>query len=307
MEPVQNNDYCLNCGTELHGSFCHRCGQRDLPKRQTLWELVENYIGSTFSFESKFFRSVTWLLFRPGYLPVEYTSGRREHYYHPVRAYAFISLIFFFLLFDVDRGETERSFISAGDYQKFWESVYAGSGLTKFRDVQAYDSIQAALPAERRDGFFATTFNRNSLRLMDRYTSEGGWQAFRQDLWNELEGNYPKVFFLMLPLVALILQLLYLRRDFLYSEHLVFTLYYYNFIYLMASLISLGSFLPAGGPAIAFVGNCWMALYLPLAMKRMYRQGWRTVGWKCLLLAAITLTFLAMGSIANIVFSLARL
>lgn len=306
MKPTRNNEYCLNCDTELKGSYCHQCGQKDLPKRQTLWELVENYIGSTFSFESKFFRSVVWMLFRPGYLPAEYISGRRERYYHPVRAYAFISLVFFFLLFDLKPDEAKKPIVSGSDFQGLWEGVYSGTSLNRYKNVKAYDSIQASLPDADQDGWVSSSLIRNSLRLMEQYKTDGGWKAFQQDLGSAMEGNYPKVFFLMLPLVALFLHLLYIRRDFLYSEHLVFTLYYYNFVYLMASLVIVAGLLPWGGN-IVFVGRCWMVLYLPLAMRRMYRQGWGKVWWKCLTLIVLTLTLLVMGSLANIAFSMVNL
>ena len=64
--PARLNDFCLNCAQPLKGDYCHHCGQKDLPRRQTMWELIENYVGSTFSFESKFFRTVGALLFLPG-------------------------------------------------------------------------------------------------------------------------------------------------------------------------------------------------------------------------------------------------
>ncbi len=32
----RHNENCLNCGTKLIDTFCHHCGQKDIPKRQTL-------------------------------------------------------------------------------------------------------------------------------------------------------------------------------------------------------------------------------------------------------------------------------
>ena len=72
---------CLNCGTSLTDKFCPHCGQKDIPKRQTLGELVMNFIGSFTSFESKFFQTVWTLMSKPGFLVTEYNNGRRERYY----------------------------------------------------------------------------------------------------------------------------------------------------------------------------------------------------------------------------------
>ncbi|MFM9075405.1 MAG: hypothetical protein ACKORJ_07560, partial [Bacteroidota bacterium] len=228
-------------------------------------------------------------------------------YYHPVRAYAFISLVFFFLLFGLDSGGEKKSLISTTDFQKIWEGIYASSDQIRYKSLQSYDSTQSLLPAEKRDGWLNQTLLRTSFRLMERYKKDGGWQEFRQDLGSALEANYPKVFFMMLPIIALVLHLLFIRRGFLYPEHLVFTLYYYNFIYLMASLIMLVGFLPLGGDTLSLIGTWWMALYLPFAMRKMYRQTWKKVWWKTLVLVLLGVSLLLAGSLANVFFSLTSL
>jgi hypothetical protein len=80
----------------------------------------------------------------------------------------------------------------------------------------------------------------------------------------------------------LLLKLLYVRRDFYYSEHLVFTIYYYNFFYLAASIQLLIGLVPA----LDWLGNLigfWIVLYLLFGMKRLYKQSWRKTIVKYLL------------------------
>ena len=48
-----DNKKCLNCDTPLTGKYCGTCGQRDLPARQDLGDLMINFISSFYSFESK--------------------------------------------------------------------------------------------------------------------------------------------------------------------------------------------------------------------------------------------------------------
>ncbi|MCI0750317.1 MAG: hypothetical protein L0Y35_00610, partial [Flammeovirgaceae bacterium] len=75
------------------------------------------------------------------------------------------------------------------------------------------------------------------------------------------------------PVFALLLKFLYVRRDFFYSEHLVFSIYFYNFFYLAGSLymlINQVSWLEWLATLIGF----WIYLYLLFAMKRMYGQRW---------------------------------
>ena len=110
----------------------------------------------------------------------------------------------------------------------------------------------------------------------------------------------------MLPFVALMLKLLYVRRDFLYSEHLVFSLYYYNFLFLIWSAILLIKLLPWTG-VLTTIGMWWTLLWLPLAMKRVYNQGWWKTALKCLLLLLGGLILLVTGSLGNVAFSLINL
>lgn len=92
---------CLNCGAELKGLYCHECGQKDLPQRQTTGELLSNFISSFSNYEGKFLLTAKYLITRPGFLALDYNSGKREKYFHPVRMYAFISFIFFLIFFSL--------------------------------------------------------------------------------------------------------------------------------------------------------------------------------------------------------------
>src|SRR5258706_4584769 len=76
---------CLNCGAELRGEYCSRCGQKDGPSHEPFKELVAEVFSGLFHFDSKFFRTLSPLLFKPGFLTNEYTSGKRAHYVHPIR------------------------------------------------------------------------------------------------------------------------------------------------------------------------------------------------------------------------------
>ena len=55
---------------------------------------------------------------------------------------------------------------------------------------------------------------------------------------------FHKSLFFLLPFFALLLKLLYVRRNYYYSEHLVLSICYYNFFYLAASLVMLINLIP---------------------------------------------------------------
>jgi len=327
----QNNEFCLNCGEKLLDTFCHHCGQKDLPRRQTMGELIENFIGSFYSFESKFFRTVKFLLFKPGFLPVEYTAGKRESYYHPARAYVFISFVFFLLLFSLpdDEDKAKNSAFTQEDKKEFAngmkqmkeelkksgidsskvDSIYHASGASDttdivytlvgekkinakknkggislmdsdYKSVKEYDSAQQTLPASERHGWIMRKLYIRAIELNQQYQGDDAGNQFADDFKNAFLENFSKVLFYLLPIFALLLKLLYVRRDYYYSEHLVFSIYYYNFFYLAASFYLLVDYIPYVGGLLTSALVIWALVYLPLGMKRMYQQSWRKTIFK---------------------------
>jgi hypothetical protein len=107
----------------------------------------------------------------------------------------------------------------------------------------------------------------------------------------------PHTMFLLLPVFALILKLLYVRRDRFYAEHFVFALHVHAFFFLMFFIMLL---LPWG--RVNVILGIWMAAYTWAAMKRVYRQGWfrTTVKWWVL---GWTYFFLLAFGLIGLIFS----
>jgi hypothetical protein len=92
---------CLNCTAALHGRYCHQCGQENVEPQETAWSLVTHFLYDITHFDGKFFSTLKYLLFRPGFLSKEYIRGRRASYLHPIRMYVFTSAMFFIFFFSM--------------------------------------------------------------------------------------------------------------------------------------------------------------------------------------------------------------
>ncbi|MEM9055955.1 MAG: DUF4286 family protein [Pseudomonadota bacterium] len=92
---VDGTPRCRNCLQPLTGQYCAECGQRDKNRMISLFELFRDFIGDLFELDSRLWRSLVPLLFRPGKLTLEYLSGRRVRYTPPLRMYLVLSLLFF--------------------------------------------------------------------------------------------------------------------------------------------------------------------------------------------------------------------
>jgi hypothetical protein len=85
----------------------------------------------------------------------------------------------------------------------------------------------------------------------------------------------PRILFLLLPLYALLLAAFYwrLRKDFYLVDHLIFSLsvHTFTFVILMAD-VALVQFFDGG--TVAWFTLAAIGVYIFIAMKRFYRQGW---------------------------------
>lgn len=92
---------CLNCNAELHGRYCHVCGQENIEPKETVWSLITHFFYDITHFDGKFFSTTRYLITRPGFLPKEYIEGRRARYLHPIRMYVFSSALFFLIFYSL--------------------------------------------------------------------------------------------------------------------------------------------------------------------------------------------------------------
>ena len=89
---------CANCGAELLGEYCYRCGQPVKGMIRPLSSMMHDIADTIFNIDSRIFRTLWPLLARPGYLSNEYFSGRRVRFVTPFRLYFFLSIAAFFAM-----------------------------------------------------------------------------------------------------------------------------------------------------------------------------------------------------------------
>lgn len=281
QQPVEA---CLNCGTPLTGQYCGNCGQRAASRLISIWELLKDAFGDLLEFDSRLWRTLIPLLMRPGQLTRDYLRGRRARYMPPFRMYLVLSIVFFLLAFFDPREElgvlfeapppptAERVGGAGGDEPDAeGPNVVVSIDGEPNEECDLSDYHSADLP-----GWLASRLTKERLqRMCNRIVADGG-RAF----WRELSDNVPAALFVLLPLMALVLKLLYPLSKRYYVEHLLFVVHYHAFVFLILSLqvlaARLGSFLHVPELPIDVLEFA-MALYVPVylykAQRRVYEQG----------------------------------
>jgi len=93
--PAPQTLVCANCGAPLSGEYCGHCGQRHEPHVHTVAHFAAEAFESVTHADSRLWRTLAYLLARPGLLTREFFAGRRAGYLPPFRLYIVISVVFF--------------------------------------------------------------------------------------------------------------------------------------------------------------------------------------------------------------------
>lgn len=89
--------HCPNCQSELHGRFCHECGQKAAHGNLGLHDFFHEATHEFLHLDGKILKTVKLLMTKPGLLTKEFVEGRRARYISPLRVYLTFSVLFFFL------------------------------------------------------------------------------------------------------------------------------------------------------------------------------------------------------------------
>ena len=100
-QPERKAKDCLNCGSIVHGRYCHVCGQENIVTHQHFGGLVKHFVYDIFHFDGKFFETSKKLLFKPGIVAKEYVQGKRARHLDPIRMYLFTSATFFVFFYSI--------------------------------------------------------------------------------------------------------------------------------------------------------------------------------------------------------------
>jgi Protein of unknown function (DUF3667) len=167
-----------------------------------------------------------------------------------------------------------------------------------YETVGQYDSAQTKLQPVRRNGWFKTMVVHKIIDLKGKYQEDKS--EFLREWFNEFLHSFPKLLFISLPIFALLLKFLYIRRrNFYYADHGIFAIHMY--IYSFMALLIFFAF--NGLQSIS--GWSWLGIlkallfifsfyYFYKAMRNFYMQGGIKTALKYILLSFMLL-FVIIG------------
>src|SRR5437763_3705818 len=310
--------HCENCGALLTGRWCSQCGQAAIDYRRSFRHVIVDVLDSFLNWDSKFFATIGWLIARPWHLTNQFLAGRRVPYVHPLRLYLLVSILFFFVInywaksIHADpskRSADDRADIAAelndpdippaakagirraldakgGTQPEAQTSPSPQTAVTPQPSVIGAPAPSITSPSPSGDFRPLVQFDKPPSDKFEKWLEQRakekmGEHGSKMALFiATLFSNLPYMMLCCIPLFALVLKVLYVRKRIFYIDHLVYALHIHSFAYLAIMLIVLitidlnrsihGSF--AGW----IIASLWItfAVQIFLSIRRVYRQGW---------------------------------
>lgn len=249
---------CANCATPIEGDFCSQCGQRTKEFNVPVREFAQDFASEALSLDSRLLTTLKPLFFKPGAVPRDYVAGHRARFVPPVRLYVFASVAMFLLM-------TLGSGLTSDNTTVGPNAVDAASGAS-----QAEAETETAPTADSQETGEMSFERRLETRMIQGLQrADQDSRAFTRDFVDWLA----KAMFFLLPAFAVLLKMVYRRR--LYVQHLVFTVYYYSFVFLVVAFMLLPDAVGLGW-ITGWLQISLLAVppYLLLGMKRFYAESW---------------------------------
>jgi uncharacterized protein DUF3667 len=293
---LPDDGHCANCGAAVTGRYCAACGQRRQHAIHSTWHFVQETAEDLTHADSRLWRTLAALLARPGFLTREFLEGRRVRYLPPVRLYLVLSVIYFLILALVPQTADNRvQFAQISGSEITVHPVLPGATRSAPVDAASAKRFCASFPDP---GPWASRLRprieANCLAMM----SDNG-QHLRQAMLH----NAGRAMFLLLPLLALVMKVLYRRPARHYVEHLLFFVHNHSFLFLILGTYAL----------LTGIGPTWLrsvlhpamwiytVVYFYVSMLRVYGQGWLRTATKLGLLGC---AYIVLGALmATITFA----
>jgi hypothetical protein len=283
---------CDNCGASVSGQYCGNCGQRVEPPVHTLWHFIQVAAEDVTHADSRLWRTLWALLFKPGYLTHEFLVGRRARYLPPVRLYLVLSVVFF-LWFSATQQKLQV--VQVDEPRNAASAAALAPGRREFGpmaqaapDESPEQRADRVCPASNYQGPAQASIAPRVQRACRLIVLDNG-----RSMTEAFLHNVPRAMFLFLPLLAAGMMLMYWRPRHYYVEHLLLFVHNHAFVFVLLLLGSLATaLLPAAASWVRLAVCLYIPWYVYRSMRTVYGQG---RGLTFAKLVALSFFYLATG------------
>jgi len=273
---------CANCGaTVTSGAYCSACGQRIEHRALSMTGFIGEAAEVLTHADSRLWRTIMPLLFRPGFLTQQFLQGRRVSYLPPFRLYIVLSVLFFLVVPLTAQVSPSRD-AAAKTHAELQKELSASTDPEEQAVLRRLNTLndQLAPSAGTASGSCSDHIDVASISSRLQQALVAACEKTRADQGKELERNLihnlGRAMFVFLPLLAALMTLLYLRQKRYYVEHLLLLLHNHAFAFLIMSAYLIATHLMTSDWLTGWLSvglSIYVVYYLYESMRRVYGQG----------------------------------
>ena len=281
---ITKKPICPNCEyqfTEVD-NWCPNCGQANRTHKRPVQYFIREFFEELVSLDVRFFGTFRDLLIKPGLLTKNYNADLRVRYTSPLRFYVIASVLFFITISWMTNSSIKKADSQLQDAYSNNDSLLIDMNLNfgpnfelEPEDLQALaelenpntGNVDSLLTAREKDTNWLTT--RFTLGIIPLLNGEFSLQQYYQRLIR----NFSYSLFFFMPVFAMILKVLYIRRHQFYTEHLIFSIHFHTFAFLNIFFFLWIDHFQDVFP-ITWMSSLIIPIYLLIATKVVYQQGW---------------------------------
>lgn len=328
LPKIQKGQVCLNCNKPLNNeeNFCPECGQKNDIQILNFRHFIHTIFSGLLSYDSRLWRTIAALMFHPGKVSKDYIKGKRAQYANPFQFYLTISIIFFLLLGMINKYD---EFVKTDEQKKLFQTSKSDSQSTKVgklvdnpteKELQSMKlNIDSLTIGNNKSGLSAKILKYNAFyKSHSALSADAALDSMgeKHNFWNrfyyskvgdafkiiddggttlvkKIISNLSIALFVFLPIFAIFLKLIYIRRHLNYMEHLVFVFNTQSVFFLLMILVLVLSLFTENAGSLIF--TMIFLIYLYLALLNFYNQRWFKTFVKFVLLNFIYLTLSIIG------------
>ncbi|WP_158839130.1 DUF3667 domain-containing protein [Polaribacter sp. L3A8] len=296
---------------------------------------MHQVFNGLFNLDAKFWTTIIPLLIKPGKVSKDYIAGKRQRYSNPFQFYLTVSLIFFLIIgftnsyndfnnFREGKKASKNNFLPGIpiNLKKEKDSInnlkeidslltilkdsvtkkpflkVAGKEIKiikmlKFHKKNPQVHVDDALDSLAINKSFSNKFWYSRTKLINTILTDN---SVAKKLSKQLLSYSSIALFILLPLFTLFLRFIYIRRKFTYVEHLIFVFHTQTFFFLLFSIFYLINFFKETANYMSFFLLVFL-LYLYLAMKNFYGQGYLKTFIKYIFANILFVIFTSLGAL----------
>ncbi len=231
---------CLNCEQEIkvEDKFCSTCGQENISSKSPFKDIVIHWLNANFNFDTKLWITLKYLLLFPGKIAYEYNEGKRNKFVHPIKLYLFITIIVGYINYNLNTNERNYyADIPIEEIDTLKSLTYSlGNINIKNKPTEYFKKIAIANKKTVDSLLILELGNLNNISPLEKYIFIKFSKIItynKSDLEAILKKNFSISLFLLMPLFAVMLMVLFKKSKKYYVEHLVFSLYLHSFLYFL--------------------------------------------------------------------------